>query len=93
MLISQVVNRLQEKIFWILQNYILKFSIQSIYTTTNASLPDRIESFAKEISAFDSSIEQSFQIFIDDLPERHNKVRKIKNLFDNCIDTYKTLKK
>lgn len=73
--------------------YIKNSTIQSIYITTNASLPDRIESFAKEISNVDSSIEQSFQISIDDLPERHNKVRKIKNLFDNCIDTYKTLKK
>ena len=73
--------------------YIKNSTIQSIYITTNASLPERIESFAKEISNVDSSIEQSFQISIDDLPERHNKVRKIKNLFDNCIDSYRTLKK
>ena len=72
--------------------YIKNSTIQSIYITTNASLPERIENFAKEISNLDSSIEQSFQISIDDLPERHNKVRKIKNLFDNCIDTYRTLK-
>ena len=37
-------------------------------------------------------VELTFQISIDDLPERHNKVRKIKNLFDSCIDTYRTLK-
>ena len=60
--------------------YIRNSTIQSIYITTNASLPERIENFAKEISSIDSSIEQSFQISIDDLPERHNKVRKIKNL-------------
>ena len=73
--------------------YIKNSTIQSIYVTTNASLPDRIKDFAKEISNVDSSIEQSFQISIDDLPARHNKVRKIKNLFDNCVDTYRTLKK
>ena len=72
--------------------YIKNSTIQSIYITTNASLPDRIEKFAKEIASNDSSIEQSFQISIDDLPERHNKVRKIKNLFDKCMDTYKFLK-
>jgi len=72
--------------------YIKNSTIESIYITTNASLPERIENFAKEISNVDSSIEQSFQISIDDLPERHNKVRKIKNLFDSCIDTYRTLK-
>ncbi len=72
--------------------YIKNSTIQSIYITTNASLPDRIENFTKEITRTDGSIEQSFQISIDDLPEKHNKVRKIKNLFDSCIDTYKTLK-
>ena len=61
--------------------YIKNSTIQSIYITTNASLPDRIEKFAKEIASNDSSIEQSFQISIDDLPERHNKVRKIKKSF------------
>ncbi len=83
----------RKDIFDIAKLYIKNSTIQSIYTTTNASLPDRIESFAKEISKLDSSIEQSFQISLDDLPERHNAVRKIKNLFDNCIDIYKTLKK
>ena len=72
--------------------YIKNSTIQSIYITTNASLPDRVENYAKEITKTDNSIEQSFQISIDDLPERHNKVRKIKNLFDKCIDTYRMLK-
>ena len=72
--------------------YIKNSTIQSICVTTNASLPDRIENFIKEISKTDDSIEQSFQISIDDLPEKHNKVRKIKNLFDSCIDTYRTIK-
>ena len=72
--------------------YIKNSTIQSIYITTNASLPERIINYTKEITKTDNSVEQSFQISIDDLPERHNKVRKIKNLFDNCIDTYKELK-
>ena len=75
------------------KSYIKNSTIQSIYITTNASLPDRIKNFALEISKVDNSIEQSYQISIDDLPERHNKVRKIKNLFDSCLDTYRTLKK
>ena len=36
--------------------YIKNSTIQSIYITTNASLPDRIEKFAKEIASNDSSI-------------------------------------
>ena len=73
--------------------YIKNTTIQSIYITTNASLPDRIEKFVKEITSLEKKIELGVQISIDDFPEEHNKVRKIKNLFDHCIDTYFRLKK
>ena len=73
--------------------YIQNSTVQSIYVTTNASLPDRIENFAKEITKFKDDIELTFQISIDDFPEKHNKVRKIENLFENCIETYFRLKK
>ena len=68
-------------------------TIQSIYVTTNASLPDRVENFAKTITDLDKRIELTFQISIDDLPEEHDRVRKIKNLFSSCIDTYQRLLK
>jgi MoaA/NifB/PqqE/SkfB family radical SAM enzyme len=76
----------------IAKKYLINSTIQSIYITTNASLPERIKDFAKEISRFDSNAELTFQISIDDLPENHNKVRKIKDLFDTCIETYRLLK-
>ena len=75
----------------IAKSYIKNTTIQSIYVTTNASLPDRVENFAKTISNFDENIELTFQISIDDLPQEHDRVRKIKNLFENCIDTYQRL--
>jgi len=73
--------------------YLRNSTIQSIYITTNASLPDRIEQFAKEISLFSPETELTFQISVDDFPENHDRVRKIKNLFDKCIESYKILKK
>ena len=73
--------------------YIKNSTVQSMYITTNASLPDRVENFADEITSFDKNIELTFQISIDDFPEKHNKVRKIENLFESCIDTYFRLKK
>ena len=73
--------------------YILNSTVQSMYITTNASLPDRIENFTNEITNFEKDIELTFQISIDDFPEEHNKVRKIENLFESCIDTYFRLKK
>ena len=77
----------------IAKSYIKNTTIQSIYVTTNASLPERVEDFAKAIINFDKNIQLTFQISIDDLPKRHDAVRKIKNLFDNCIETYRRLKK
>ena len=76
----------------IAKSYLINSTVQSIYVTTNASLPDRVEKFAKEISILAPEIELCFQISIDDLPQNHDRVRKIKNLFNNCIDTYKRLK-
>jgi MoaA/NifB/PqqE/SkfB family radical SAM enzyme len=73
--------------------YIKNTTIQSIYITTNASLPERVESFAESIINFDKNIELTFQISIDDMPKEHDRVRKINNLFESCIDTYQRLKK
>ena len=72
--------------------YIKNTTIQSIYVTTNGSLPDRILNFAQETNKFDKNIEINFQISIDDIPEKHDKVRKIENLFENCILSYRALK-
>ena len=83
----------RKEIIEIAKLYIKNTTIQSIYVTTNASLPDRVADFAKTITNFDKNIELTFQISIDDLPKRHDQVRKIENLFDNCIDTYQRLKK
>ena len=73
--------------------YIKNTNIQSIYVTTNASLPERVEDFIKNITYLNKNIELTLQISIDDLPDNHDKVRKINNLFDNCLDTYQRLKK
>ena len=65
--------------------YIKNTTIKSIYITTNGSLPDRVLEFANEISKIDKKIELGFQISIDHLPDEHNKIRKIENLYQNCI--------
>lgn len=81
----------RKEIIEIAKKYIDNTSIQSIYVTTNGSLPDRAENFAKTITNYDKEIELTFQISIDDFPEKHDKARKIDGLFDNCIKTYKTI--
>ena len=77
----------------IARSYIKNTTVQSIYVTTNGSLPNRIENFAKEVTNFKNDIELTVQISIDDFPKKHNKVRKIENLFENCIESYFRLKK
>ena len=72
----------------IAKKYIINSEIESIYITTNGSLPDRVKNFLDEITNLKKSIELNFQISIDALPEQHNKIRKIKNLFENCEKTY-----
>ena len=42
--------------------YITNTTIQSIYVTTNASLPERVENFVKEITNFNDTIELTFHI-------------------------------
>ena len=72
--------------------YILNSNIDSIYITTNGSLPERVKNFIETIVKFKSDIELSFQISIDALPEKHNQIRKIKDLYSNCIETYNLIK-
>ena len=71
--------------------YIKNTTVQSMYITTNASLPYRVENFARNVISLDKDIELTFQISIDDLPKRHDEVRKIENLFNNCLETYERL--
>ena len=68
--------------------YIKNTTIKSIYITTNGSLPDRVLEFAEQITKIDKKIELGFQISIDHLPEQHNRIRKIENLYQNCIKTF-----
>ena len=72
--------------------YLKNSTIQSIYITTNASLPDRIKKFTEEITLFSPETELTFQISVDDFPQNHDKVRKVKGIFDKCIETYNLLK-
>lgn len=72
--------------------YIKNSSIQSIYITTNGSLPDRVSNFIDEVHDYNKKIELSFQISIDDFPENHNKIRKIDDLFNKSLDTYNLIR-
>jgi|TARA_B110000483_G_C17750558_1_gene372141 molybdenum cofactor biosynthesis enzyme MoaA len=44
----------------IAKKYLTNTTIQSIYVTTNESLPDIVKNFAEEITRFDNSVELTF---------------------------------
>lgn len=71
--------------------YIDNTTIQSIYITTNGSLPERALNFVKKINEYNADIELNLQISIDALSEQHDKIRKIKGLFDKAVETYKLI--
>tara|TARA_B100001964_G_scaffold210814_1_gene245555 strand:+ start:238 stop:1341 length:1104 start_codon:yes stop_codon:yes gene_type:complete len=76
----------------IAKKYCENTSIQSIYITTNGSLPERIENFAKQITNEFEHITLSISISIDDILGSHDKIRKIPGLFKNCIESYNLIK-
>jgi len=74
-------------------SYFKNTSIDSIFITSNGSLPDRMINFCKIITSKFPQKKLYFSISIDDFSERHNKIRKLDNLFNKCIEIYHELKK
>ena len=77
----------------VVRAWYINTNIRSIFITTNGSLPERIISLANKIKSEFPDRLLIFSISIDGLPELHNKIRKIANLFENAIKSYHGLKK
>ena len=73
--------------------YIKNSKIQSLFITSNGSLPDRIETYLAKLSNKFPNNKFVFSYSIDNIEEKHDKIRKIKGLFENCIQSYKLLDK
>ncbi len=63
--------------------------IQSIFITSNGSLPDRMEAFSRTLNEEFPDRKIIFSLSIDNFPEEHNKLRKIKNLFEKAMESYR----
>ena len=66
--------------------------IESIFITCNGSLPDRVERFTRTLSAEFPDRQILFSLSIDALNEKHDNIRKLPRLFDNCLQTYRMLR-
>ena len=72
--------------------YCKNTSIESIYITSNGSLPDRTVKTLTYITEKYKHIKINVQLSIDDIGERHDKIRKIKNIFNSAIETFHSIK-
>jgi MoaA/NifB/PqqE/SkfB family radical SAM enzyme len=73
-------------------SYFENTSIESIFITSNGSLPDRMIKFCEIITSKFPSKKLYFSISIDDFSDKHNKIRKLDNLFNKCIKVYHELR-
>ena len=69
--------------------YLKNTDIRSLFITSNGSLPERINKFLKELGENYPDRKFIFSFSIDNIPSKHNKIRKIKNLFQDCLKSYK----
>jgi len=73
--------------------YFNNTNVRSIYITTNGSFPDRLEKFLLAISTEFPDRKILLQFSIDAMPEEHNRIRKVKNLFERTMKSYVLTKK
>jgi radical SAM protein with 4Fe4S-binding SPASM domain len=69
--------------------YLKNTDIRSLFITSNGSLPDRIDKFLDELAKKNLDRQFIFSFSIDNIPDKHNKIRKINNLFEKCLESYK----
>lgn len=82
----------RKDIFEIANLYFLNTSIDSIFITSNGSLPDRMLNFSKKIMEKFKNKKLFFSISLDDFAEKHNQIRKLDNLFEKCVAVYHDLR-
>lgn len=83
---------LRSDIQQIAEAYFTYSSVQSIFITSNGYFTDRTEKFCRAILEKFPDKEIFIALSIDDLPEQHNTIRKVKDLFARCMETFAMLK-
>lgn len=72
--------------------YIRNTSIDSIFFSTHGGFAERVKDYTDKFVVKHPSTKFIFSISIDHLYEKHSDYRKVKNLFEQAIDTYMYLK-
>lgn len=72
--------------------YFRNTDIRSLFITSNGSLTNRMVEFSEAISREFPNRKLFFSLSLDAFPEEHNRIRKIKNLFNKTMESYKALR-
>ena len=62
--------------------------INSIFVTSNGSLPNRTQKFLEHLTKKHPGRQILFQFSIDTFPNEHNRIRKIDNLFELALESH-----
>ncbi len=73
--------------------YIKNANIQSLFITSNGSLPDRINEYLKKLTPKYPNNKFVFSFSIDNIGKKHDSIRKIDGLFEKCIESYNLVHK
>jgi radical SAM protein with 4Fe4S-binding SPASM domain len=71
--------------------YFTHSAIQSIFITSNGFFTERTKAFCLNILSKFPDKEIFIGLSIDDFPERHDAIRKVKGLFAKCMETFTML--
>lgn len=83
---------LRSDILQVAEAYFTNSSVQSIFITSNGYFTERTKKICETILEKFPSKEIFIALSIDDLPEKHDAIRKVKGLFLKCMDTFAMLK-
>jgi radical SAM protein with 4Fe4S-binding SPASM domain len=72
--------------------YFTNSAVESIFITSNGYFTERTKNFCLDILKKFPDKEIFIALSIDDFPEQHDKIRKVKGLFSKCMETFAMLK-
>ena len=83
---------LKEGVKEISEIYIKNAKVGSLFITSNGSLPDRIEDYLNNLVPKYPDTKFVFSFSIDNIEDKHNKIRKIDNLFNHAWNLIRLFK-
>lgn len=77
----------------IVRCYFKNADLSSAVINTNGAFPDRINSLIENLSKEFPTKKLIFIFSIDSFPEEHNRIRKVRGLFEKVMESYNVVKK